>query len=113
MINRYAVKRTSLIIFHSSALMQVTCRTCLQLCENCQPRVRRLRADIFNAIFTTGAAVTLIITLFLDNTIPGTMKERGLHVWLKAAGSDMDWWENETLHDVSTPDSHHNATPSK
>lgn len=55
--------------------------------------------DIFNAIFSTGAAVTLIVTLFLDNTIPGTIKERGLHVWLQASGS-MDWWEVNALHDV-------------
>lgn len=55
--------------------------------------------DIFNAIFATGAAVTLIVTLFLDNTIPGTIKERGLHVWLQAAGSK-DWWEVNALHDV-------------
>ena len=28
--------------------------------------------NILNAIFSTGAAVALIVTLFLDNTIPGT-----------------------------------------
>lgn len=60
-----------------------------------------LCADIFNAIFSTGAAVTLIVTLFLDNTIPGTIKERGLHVWLQATGTTGDWWEINALHDVS------------
>lgn len=38
-------------------------------------------ADILNAIFSTGAAVALIATLFLDNTVPGTDRERGLHMW--------------------------------
>ena len=39
------------------------------------------RTDILNAIFSTGAAVALIATLFLDNTVPGSDRERGLHVW--------------------------------
>lgn len=34
-----------------------------------------------NSIFSTAAAVTLIITLLLDNTVYGTKRERGLHVW--------------------------------
>ena len=41
----------------------------------------RGRTDILNAIFSTGAAVALIATLFLDNTVPGSDRERGLHVW--------------------------------
>ncbi len=28
--------------------------------------------DIANSVFTTAAAVSLIVTLFLDNTVPGT-----------------------------------------
>ena len=58
-------------------------------------------ADIANAIFTTAPAVSLIITLVLDNTIPGTIRERGLHVWLKVKGAAENWWDDDNLHDVS------------
>ena len=58
-------------------------------------------ADIANAIFTTAPAVALIITLVLDNTIPGTIRERGLHVWLRVKGAAENWWDDDSLHDVS------------
>ncbi|KAK9829197.1 hypothetical protein WJX72_004442 [[Myrmecia] bisecta] len=56
--------------------------------------------DIANSIFTTAAAVALIITMFLDNTIPGTREERGLHVWGQLNEHGSAWWEDETLHKV-------------
>lgn len=58
-------------------------------------------AEIFNAIFNTAAAVTLIITMVLDNTIPGTREERGLHVWAQYSQGNFDWWEDDRLHLVS------------
>jgi len=61
----------------------------------------QLCADIANAIFTTAPAVALIITLVLDNTIPGTIRERGLHVWLRVKGAAENWWDDDSLHDVS------------
>ncbi|KAK9835389.1 hypothetical protein WJX81_006828 [Elliptochloris bilobata] len=54
--------------------------------------------DIANSIFNTAAAVSLIVTLFLDNTIPGSEEERGLHVWLMQA--TQDWLEDEALQQV-------------
>jgi nucleobase transporter 1/2 len=59
-------------------------------------------ADIFNAIFSTGPAVALIITLILDNTIPGTREERGLHVWQQLDASGRDWFEDDHMNKAST-----------
>ncbi|KAF6262263.1 permease family-domain-containing protein [Scenedesmus sp. NREL 46B-D3] len=60
--------------------------------------------NIFNSIFHTAAAVALLLTLFLDNTIPGSDEERGLHVWttlvVDAEGKQTDWWEDEHLNKV-------------
>lgn len=47
--------------------------------------------NILNAIFSTGAAVALIATLFLDNTVPGTDRERGLHVWCVGLCRTVPW----------------------
>jgi hypothetical protein len=57
-------------------------------------------ADIFNSIFATGPAVALIVTLFLDNTVPGSRKERGLHVWQQLDASGADWWEDDHMNRV-------------
>ena len=62
------------------------------------------RADVFNAIFSTGPAVALIITLILDNTVPGTREERGLHVWQQLDMKDQDWWDDDYANRVSYPD---------
>ena len=51
--------------------------------------------DIFQAILTTGMAVTALIALVLDNTLPGaTRAERGLEIWEKEA-SEEAWAEAE------------------
>ena len=60
-------------------------------------------ADIFNSIFSTGPAVALIITLILDNTVPGTREERGLHVWMPLDAAESDWWEDEHMNAVRAP----------
>ena len=52
-------------------------------------------ADVFNAIFSTGPAVALIITMVLDNTVPGTIEERGLHVWQHVYKDGEDWWDDD------------------
>lgn len=57
--------------------------------------------NILNAIFSTGAAVALIVTLFLDNTVPGTKRERGLHVWTKRMEGGVEhWWHDPELYAV-------------
>ena len=63
--------------------------------------MRTTRADVFNAIFSTGPAVALIITLVLDNTVPGTREERGLHVWQQLDMKDQDWWDDDYANRVS------------
>ncbi len=51
--------------------------------------------NIFQTICTTGMAVTAIITMILDNTLPGaTREERGLTVW-EAEASDEAWEKAE------------------
>jgi hypothetical protein len=59
--------------------------------------------DVFNAIFSTGPAVALIITLFLDNLVPGTREERGLHVWQQLDIEGKDWWDDDYANAVRTP----------
>lgn len=44
--------------------------------------------------------MALIITLFLDNTIPGTLQERGLHVWTRLDAAHQKWWDNQELYAV-------------
>ncbi|CAL5222118.1 g4434 [Coccomyxa viridis] len=51
--------------------------------------------NVFNAIFSTGPAVALIITMVLDNTVPGTIEERGLHVWQHVYKDGEDWWDDD------------------
>ena len=58
--------------------------------------------DVFNAIFSTGPAVALIITLFLDNLVPGTREERGLHVWQQLEVEGKDWWDDDYANAVRT-----------
>ena len=62
-----------------------------------------LRADIFNSIFSTGPAVALIITLVLDNTVPGTQRERGLHVWQPLDPAGADWWQDDHMNAARAP----------
>jgi len=51
--------------------------------------------NIFQAILSTGMAVTAIVGIILDNLLPGaTRAERGLEVWEKEA-SDEAWAEAE------------------
>ncbi|MBW2429893.1 MAG: hypothetical protein JRF56_13095, partial [Deltaproteobacteria bacterium] len=51
--------------------------------------------NIFQAILSTGMAVTAIVGIVLDNLLPGaTRAERGLEVWEKEA-SDEAWEEAE------------------
>ena len=38
--------------------------------------------------------------LACSNTIPGTIRERGLHVWMQAGKYEGDWWAHDELHDV-------------
>lgn len=52
-------------------------------------------SNIFQAILTTGMAVTAFLGIFLDNLLPGaTRAERGLEIWEKEA-SDEAWEEAE------------------
>jgi nucleobase transporter 1/2 len=63
--------------------------------------------NILNSIFHTAAAVALLLTLLLDNTIPGSDEERGLqHMLSLVKGPDGekvvgDWWEDNHLNRVS------------
>jgi xanthine/uracil permease len=51
--------------------------------------------NIFQAILTTGMAVTAIVGILLDNLLPGaTRAERGLEAWEEEA-SDEAWQEAE------------------
>ncbi|RDD39403.1 Solute carrier family 23 member 2 [Trichoplax sp. H2] len=44
--------------------------------------------QIIVVLLSTSMAVGGILAFILDNTIPGTLEERGMHVWLKEAGSN-------------------------
>ena len=47
--------------------------------------------NIIQAILTTGMAVTAIVGIILDNTLPGaTRAERGLEIW-ETEASDEAW----------------------
>jgi nucleobase transporter 1/2 len=43
-----------------------------------------------NTIFSTNMAVSMISAFFLDNTIPASRKDRGMHVWDKFRDSKSD-----------------------
>ena len=42
-------------------------------------------------------AVGCIVALILDNTIPGTIKERGLKAWRQHLGDDSDEFETASI----------------
>lgn len=50
--------------------------------------------------------MALIITLFLDNTVPGTREERGLHVWQHLDMDGKDWWDDDYANQVLLLSSH-------
>jgi hypothetical protein len=61
--------------------------------------------DVLNSIFQTAAAVSLMLTLLLDNTIPGSDQERGLHVWrclvtATDGTTTTHWWEDDHMNRV-------------
>ena len=62
--------------------------------------------NILNSIFQTAAAVALLLTLLLDNTLPGSDEERGLqHMMNLIKGPDgekplEDWWEDDHMNEV-------------
>lgn len=64
--------------------------------------------NILNSIFHTAAAVALLLTLLLDNTIPGSDEERGLqHMMSLVKGPDgekviEDWWEDDHMNKVGS-----------
>jgi hypothetical protein len=59
-----------------------------------------LYADIMNSIFSTAAAVSLILTMILDNTIAGSREERGLQMW-QALEGHTEWWTDPHMNKVS------------
>ena len=46
--------------------------------------------QIVTVLFSTSMAVGCIAALILDNTIPGTIEERGLKAWRKHLSGDSD-----------------------
>eukprot|EP00878_Enallax_costatus_P011584 GHUV01012092.1.p1 GENE.GHUV01012092.1~~GHUV01012092.1.p1 ORF type:complete len:539 (+),score=86.91 GHUV01012092.1:909-2525(+) len=60
--------------------------------------------NILNSIFHTAAAVALMLTLLLDNTIPGSDEERGLTAWttlfVDDLGNTRDWYEDDYMNQV-------------
>eukprot|EP00892_Ulva_mutabilis_P012819 jgi/Ulvmu1/990/UM103_0017.1 len=52
--------------------------------------------DIINTLLETPMAVALLLALLLDNTLPGTWEERGLHHW-NLLGSHRDMSEKAKL----------------
>jgi nucleobase transporter 1/2 len=61
--------------------------------------------SIANSVFSSAAAVALLLTLLLDNTIKGSDAERGLTVWhgilREGATEDSSWWEDDFCNQVS------------
>src|SRR5689334_6394855 len=61
--------------------------------------------NILNSIFHTAAAVALMLTLLLDNTIPGSDEERGLTAWttlfMDDEGNKRDWYEDDHMNQVT------------
>jgi xanthine/uracil permease len=61
-----------------------------------QGDLSNILGNIFQAILSTGMAVTAIIGILLDNLLPGaTRAERGLEVW-ESEASDEAWEKAET-----------------
>lgn len=51
-----------------------------------------------NGVLKSGATVALLLSLFLDNTIPTShAEERGLGAWHAGKDTLERWWEDETL----------------
>jgi len=46
--------------------------------------------QILTVLFSTSMAVGCFVALFLDNTIPGTIEERGLKTWRQHLSDDSD-----------------------
>ena len=57
-------------------------------------------------VLSSAAAVALLLTLLLDNTIKGSDVERGLTVWhgilREGAAEDSNWWEDDFCNKVRT-----------
>ncbi|KAH3760188.1 xanthine permease [Pelomyxa schiedti] len=73
-------------------------------------------ADLINTLFSTSMTVTLLLGVLLDNLLPGTAEERGLHTWGISAtsrsstthlwhGIDISYWHH-------TPSAPHEMPPS-
>lgn len=79
---------------------------CCFICAAVTPTPTPLQTP---SIFHTAAAVALLLTLLLDNTIPGSDEERGLqHMMCLVKGSEggsgdkpvQDWWEDDHMNRV-------------
>ena len=46
--------------------------------------------EIAYSLFSSPIVVVLMLSMFLDNTIPGTRKERGLLVWSRVSAADVN-----------------------
>ena len=53
--------------------------------------------QILTVLFSTSMAVGCIVALILDNTIPGTIEERGLKAWRKHLSEDSDKFETASI----------------
>lgn len=47
-------------------------------------------AAIAYSLFSSPMIIALVCAVFLDNTIPGTPRERGLHAWAKVRNADVN-----------------------
>ena len=47
-------------------------------------------AEIAYSLFSSPILVVLMLSIFLDNTIPGTRKERGLLIWARVGKADVN-----------------------
>lgn len=56
--------------------------------------------DVFNTLFSSYMFSGMICALVLDNIIPGTDEERGLHVWSSKAGTVCTPEEQQELDDT-------------
>ena len=53
--------------------------------------------QILTVLFSTSMAVGCIVALILDNTIPGTIEERGLKAWRQHLSEDSDKFETASI----------------
>ena len=53
--------------------------------------------QILTVLFSTSMAVGCIVALILDNTIPGTIEERGLKAWRQHLSDDSDEFETASI----------------